>query len=262
MGRGRRGRIFMIRECSMEDISDGRTYELNDMVKADTGGCQGCNKCCTGMGSSIVLDPYDVWMLRVYLGTGDAGVLRFETLLDSGKVELNMVDGLILPNLRMDEKDRCTFLNDAGRCSIHTARPGICRLFPLGRIYDGKGGFSYFLQTKECVKENRAKVKVKKWIDTACIEKNRRFISAWHYFIRDVGQRMQEYKCDGQGDRLHDTAMYILNEFYVADLIYVADVEQTEDAARILGDNMAVYDSLLQKIDTARENLKIIGVKE
>lgn len=52
----------------MEDISDGRTYELNDMVKADTGGCQGCYKCCTGMGSSIMLDPYDVWMLRVYPG--------------------------------------------------------------------------------------------------------------------------------------------------------------------------------------------------
>ncbi len=248
----------MIRECSMEDISDGRTYELNDMVKADTGGCQGCNKCCTGMGSSIVLDPYDAWILRVYLGTEDSGTMQFQTLLDSGKVELNMVDGLILPNLRMDEKDRCAFLNDAGRCTIHAVRPGICRLFPLGRIYDGKGGFSYFLQTKECIKANRAKIKVKKWIDTVCIEKNRQFISAWHYFIRDVGQRMQEYKCNGQGDRLHDTAMYILNEFYVADLIYIADSEQTENAAQILGDNMAVYDVLLGKIKTARENLKII----
>lgn len=66
----------MIRECSMEDISDGRTYELNDMVKADTGGCQGCYKCCTGMGSSIMLDPYDVWMLRVYLGTGASGDMQ------------------------------------------------------------------------------------------------------------------------------------------------------------------------------------------
>ncbi len=69
---------------------------------------------------------------------------------------------------------------------------------------------------------------------------------------------MQEYKCNGQGDRLHDTAMYILNEFYAADLIYTADSEQTEDAAQILEDNTVVYDVLLRKIKTARENLKII----
>ena len=27
----------MIRECSLEEISDGRTYRENDMVKADAG---------------------------------------------------------------------------------------------------------------------------------------------------------------------------------------------------------------------------------
>ncbi len=44
----------MIREVSLKDISDGRTYTENDMVKADTSGCAGCYKCCTGMGSSIM----------------------------------------------------------------------------------------------------------------------------------------------------------------------------------------------------------------
>ena len=54
----------MIRECSLEEISDGRTYRENDMVKADTAGCDGCFKCCTGMGNSIILDPYDIWLLK------------------------------------------------------------------------------------------------------------------------------------------------------------------------------------------------------
>lgn len=261
----------MIRECNMEDISDGRRYGLKDMVKADTGGCQGCYKCCTGMGNSIVLDPYDVWKLRVHLsGESDTDtwkmedsvqrtdfrVIGFEDLLKSGKIELNMVDGLILPNLKMDENDRCAFLNDEGRCTIHTVRPGICRLFPLGRIYDGEGGFSYFLQTRECIKENRVKIKVKKWIDVPCTEKNQQFIAAWHYFIRDVGQHMQDYKRSGQGDRLHDVAMYILNEFFVSDPIYIADVEQTEDAADILGDDISIYDSFLRKIKTSQDNLE------
>ena len=157
----------MLRECTLEEISDGRTYGLNDMVKADTGNCQGCNKCCTGMGNSIVLDPYDIWRLKNYLGK------NFQELINEGRIELNMVDGLILPNLKMGAGDKCSFLNVEGRCDIHIARPGICRIFPLGRIYDEKG-FKYFLQKNQCIKDNRAKIKVKKWIDTDNIEENQK----------------------------------------------------------------------------------------
>ncbi len=30
----------MNRQCALEDISDGRLYTENDMVKVDTGGCK------------------------------------------------------------------------------------------------------------------------------------------------------------------------------------------------------------------------------
>ena len=54
----------MIRNCSLEEISDGKLYSENDMVKTDTNQCQGCNSvCCHGMGDSIVLDPYDICRL-------------------------------------------------------------------------------------------------------------------------------------------------------------------------------------------------------
>ena len=40
----------MIRNCSLEEISDGKLYSENDMVKADTNQCQGCNSvCCHGI---------------------------------------------------------------------------------------------------------------------------------------------------------------------------------------------------------------------
>lgn len=53
------------------------------------------------------------------------------------ELELNVVDGIILPNLRMNgTREVCSFLNEEGRCSIHPYRPGICRLFPLGRYYE------------------------------------------------------------------------------------------------------------------------------
>lgn len=42
--------------------------------------------------------------------------------------------------------------------------PGICRLFPLGRIYE-ENGFKYFIQVHECKKQERGKVKIKKWLE-------------------------------------------------------------------------------------------------
>ena len=135
----------MLRNVDLSEISDGKLYDANDMVKADCKGCEGCSACCRGMGKSIILDPLDVHRLTTGLG------VPFEALL-SQHVELNVVDGLILPNLRMTEgADACPFLNEQGRCSIHAYRPGICRLFPLGRFYENDS-FRYFLQVHECPK--------------------------------------------------------------------------------------------------------------
>ena len=44
----------MERAVSLEDISDGKLYGINDMVRADSGGCEGCSACCRKMGTSII----------------------------------------------------------------------------------------------------------------------------------------------------------------------------------------------------------------
>ena len=38
----------MKRQVTMEEISDGKLYTSNDLVKADCGDCEGCHACCTG----------------------------------------------------------------------------------------------------------------------------------------------------------------------------------------------------------------------
>lgn len=73
------------------------------------------------------MDPLDVHRICTYFR------IPFEALL-ADHVELNVVDGMILPNLKMvGEDEHCIFLNQEGRCGIHKIRPGFCRLFPLGR---------------------------------------------------------------------------------------------------------------------------------
>lgn len=169
----------MERFVGFDEISDGNRYGLNDMVKADCNGCSGCHACCEHMEQTILLDPLDVFNMEKGLSAG------FETLLLRG-IDLKVFEGVILPVLRMDGvEERCSFLDSEGRCSIHAYRPGICRLFPLGRIYEN-GSFSYFLQTGECSYKNKTKVKVKKWIDCPDLERNQKFINDWHYFVKNI----------------------------------------------------------------------------
>lgn len=197
----------MLRECNLDEISDGKKYSINDMVKADCDDCKGCSACCHGMESSIVLDPLDVHRLMSHFQT------RFEVLLED-KIELNIVDGVILPNLKMNtqaEGEPCVFLDAEGRCSIHEDRPGICRIFPLGRVYEDNS-FSYILQIHECQKENRSKVKVSKWIDTPDLKKNQQFITDWHYFLKAAQARLA---AGGEEELIKRIAMQILQYFYI-----------------------------------------------
>lgn len=192
----------MKRFVSLEEISDGRLYGLNDMVKADCNDCRGCSACCQGMGGSIVLDPMDVYRLEKGLSKS------FEELLNDC-LELQVVDGIILPNLKMaGSEERCTFLNEEGRCRIHAFRPGICRIFPLGRYYEGES-FQYFLQVHECKNPNRSKVKVHKWIDTPDAKRYDAYICEWHNLL----MRLEEV-LEREPEKAKEVSMLVLVVMY------------------------------------------------
>lgn len=196
----------MIRNVGLEEISDGRLYGPNDMVKADCHDCEGCSACCRGMGSSIVLDPLDIHRM-----VGELNV-KIEQLL-ANQIELQVADGIVLPNLRMSgESEACAFLDEQGRCSIHSCRPGICRLFPLGRYYEEDQSFRYFLQVHECRKKDRTKVKVHKWIDTPDIARYERFIAKWHGFLKEIQKRLEREQSE---ETAKQASLYLLTNFYL-----------------------------------------------
>lgn len=195
----------MIRDCSLQDICDGRTYGVNDMVRVDTAGCHGCYRCCCNMGRSIVLDPLDFFRLREATGcTPDEIMAKY--------AEFNMVDGVILPNLRMvGEENACPFLNSDKRCSIHGMRPGMCRLFPLGRYYEN-GGYSYIIQSGECPMNNPSKIKVRKWIGVRDYDTYREFVLRWHGLIRHVGALT---RTTVEESRVKELLIRVINMFYL-----------------------------------------------
>lgn len=164
-------------------------YSANDMARLGCGDCAGCNSCCRGMGQSIVLDPYDIYHLQLVTGQ------TFGQLMQE-KLELHVEDGLILPSIRMqDDLDLCGFLDRDGRCGIHDHRPGLCRLFPLGRNYD-ESGLQYFLLEDACRKQNRTKVKIRKWLGIEALPQYEEFLVTWHDLRREVQKQIAERQED------------------------------------------------------------------
>lgn len=215
------------------EISDGKIYGINDMVKAACNDCAGCHSCCEGMGDTILLDPYDGYRLTTGLGKS------FEELL-AAEVELHVENGVIVPNLKMAEgKNQCFFLNEEGRCRIHALRPGICRVFPLGRIYEN-GNVAYFLQREACKKENRTKIKVSKWLDTPELKTYHRFLADWH----DLKKKVEQYVCNaGDENGAKTVNLFLLNLFFM----------QPYDRER------SFFEQFYERLEQSRKTLHMIG---
>lgn len=198
-----------------------RLYDYNDMVKVGCHDCKGCSICCQGMGTSILIDPHDAWELTRQLG------VSFSELLN-GPLELHVEQGLILPNIRMaGEKEQCSFLSEEGRCTIHSFRPGICRLFPLGRNYDGDT-MQYFLLDSECPVKSKTKMKVTKWIEPDNEKDYHRFLIDWHNLTKAFRAELAQMEDDEQIKKL---SMIFLNLFYINE--YTSDDFYSEFYERV-----------------------------
>ena len=188
----------------LDEISDGKLYDIGDMVKADTGGCTGCSDCCKDVGDLVVLTPFDVNEIVNFLG------VSFDELLGD-KIVLRETNKISLPYLKMQDKNKyCSFLNKEGRCTIHSKRPNICRLFPLGRVYKGDD-FKYFLQIGNCPKDNLQEVKVESCLGIDNYDENKKFILEWHKFIKALTFRLKFVRDEEEIAKVNET---LLNGFY------------------------------------------------
>lgn len=202
-----------------------RFYNSTEMARVSSSACAGCGACCRGMGDTVVLDPYDIWLLT-------NGLHRdFRELLDES-IDLHIEEKLILPHLAMrdssaaeaeggstsrqvfsdstknphepsnrsgseggsEEKRKqegysedCFYLGTDGKCTIHEFRPGICRLFPLGRQYEGDK-VSYFVVEGGCVRSGRglSKVRIDKWLGIPELDRYEQFKARWHTLVRSL----------------------------------------------------------------------------
>ena len=189
---------------TLDGISDGKLYDIEDYVKADTCGCNGCYTCCHKVGDLVELTPFDAYEIVSHLGRS------FDELLGD-KLALQKNNKLMLPYLKMvGETEQCSFLNEVGRCSIHGQRPNICRLFPLGRVYENND-FKYFLQVDTCIMSDLKDIKVKEWIGIANYNENKMFILAWYQLLKALNFRLKFVYDETE---LEEINKYMLDTFY------------------------------------------------
>ncbi len=83
--------------------------------------CRMCGQCCLGRGG-IVVGPRDLLRLCAYLEMDAESFAAAYAYMQNGKMKIhNGADG------------RCTFFADGQGCSVHEAKPDICRAWPFFR---------------------------------------------------------------------------------------------------------------------------------
>ena len=187
----------------MNEISDGRLYCAGDIVKADARGCKNCAWCCEDMCDTIFLDPYDIYSLCRGLGKD------YSDLLSEEYIVIGLHNLISMPHIK-DRGTGCGFLSETKRCSVHSFRPGICRLFPMGRYYHDDT-FSYILQTHGCKMEERDEVRVCDWIGIKDLDAYEEYVLKWHGVIKRISDFMKEPAEPGVKPGIHEQ---FLNHFY------------------------------------------------
>lgn len=216
----------------LENISDGHFYDINDMVRADTNGCEDCSACCQDVGDLVTLTPFDLYEIKHALS------LSFEALLGD-KIEIIIEQKIGQPHLKMSPSTlKCQFLGPDERCQIHAHRPSICRLFPLARVYESDD-FKYILQTNACVKPKLSKIKVKKWIGIENYKENKAFLLSWHQVIKAFTFRMKFVRDESE--------IMALNEVFIHSF-YDLNPDEGE----------SFYDAYYKRLPIAKKELGIL----
>lgn len=104
--------------------------------------CQRCGCCCSNrFGAPIILTGFDMYRLARTLGMRST-----MDLLEARIVSVSQgAYGLPICVLSVTPEGACCLLNGSD-CAVHDAKPAVCAMYPLGRIYDAEEGRYTYVQ--------------------------------------------------------------------------------------------------------------------
>jgi hypothetical protein len=159
--------------------------------------CRACGKCCKNR-EDILLQTRDLFKIGVKLNLSTEEVIK--TYCD-----VYIGPDSRIPLLRLKPKgvnSVCPLLiND--RCMVHTHKPVVCALFPIGRVIapedldnptqDSKRKLHYIIN--ECPNASkRMKQTVRQWLEGFDIPADDKFYVQWSDLVIGFAIRMREYE--------------------------------------------------------------------
>jgi Fe-S-cluster containining protein len=135
--------VRKLQEEICEDFSNNKIKFLSKKSKIRFH-CQQSGQCCHH--NEVMLNPYDIMEMAKFLKMPS---LAF--IMEYVSIHIGGSSHLPIAMLKQIQSGNCAFLKDK-KCSIHPAKPKICRAFPLAAItsFDEKTGKvkSGYIQTK------------------------------------------------------------------------------------------------------------------
>ena len=161
-----------------------KLYEQPRLDKFDTFtfGCNVCGECCRNRDgeNSIFLNALDIFKISKHLKLTITDFLSEYARCYCGE---NSKLPLVIIKAK-PYRGACPFLK--GKCTIHTVKPAICALFPLGRVMDDKSKkLTYVLNETNCGDKKTTQT-VEEWLTAYNLLDEEPFALLWQ-------QRLIEY---------------------------------------------------------------------
>lgn len=166
--------------------------------------CTCCGACCRHR-EDILLSAYDVVrLLKVLKLTFKEFAEKYCHLFIAGNSKLPLVQ--LKP---FGKNNVCPFLYH-GKCSVHSVKPTVCALFPLGRIFNPETlEIQYFLQEVDCGAKGRIH-KVEDWLRDESEGEAEECFKLWSQILSvlETFIRANQSLCDNNVYNLFYAALY------------------------------------------------------
>lgn len=140
-----------------------------------------------------MIEPQDIYYLARCLRARGEVVDGLETLLDQYAHPVFITDGypgFMLSTVGADQA--CVFLKD-GKCSVYSARPRVCRLYPFG-IAPGDSGqeFRYYLCTDKLRHFGCGSVVAGDWISANISKETLEYLKNEYAILPEIGRMVRK----------------------------------------------------------------------
>jgi hypothetical protein len=210
--------------------------------------CRGCGKCCKNR-EDILLNSRDVYNIATALELSHKQVIEKYCEVYIGRDSR-------LPIVRLLPKgvNRVCPLLVGSHCSVHSLKPTVCALFPLGRVMASSeapkemglgrpGEIEYILTSAPCG-SHRIKQTVRAWLEKFNIPVEDEFFVHWNKAIFSLTTAIQKY--EGVGKVTERTLNMLWNGICIA--LYLDYDTQKEFYAQF-ENNVAKILSVLESVE-------------